>query len=459
MPKKLILVFAIVMFFLEYSFALAELRINEILYSPVSNQWIEIYNAGDSEIDITKYKILDSGAQVNGHGIIAAGGSNFVSSHEFVVVAKVPDNFNFTVWKSALGIKVAGDTVILRDPSGEFSDDIVSISEGSAIDGNSLQLINGSWIAAAPTPGQTNQTSSSDDNNNDDDNSSDSSSGSDSSSTSNSTETAIKTSSKIKTEITVRDIAYVGIPLAFQGRMTQDGRAMSHGRYFWNFGDGDFREVKVINIDKFTHTYYYPGEYTVIFEYYPDHFADMPDASEKINIKVIEPQISISRVGDAGDFFVELANNTSYEVDISGWLLSSNSRSFTVPKNTIIGANKKMIISGRTSGLTIYDLTGLKLLTPQNGVAFVYSPYSAPQASRTVTTVKKNASETTARAAMPDPGENLLAAANEAEVDSHLPWPVYLISVLFISASAFAVYFIRRKKTSSPGSDFEILDE
>src|SRR3989344_2917430 len=458
MPKKLILVFAIVMFFLEYSFALADVVINEFVSDPDSgSEWIELFNDSSAEVSLSDWSWTD---------LASPGGE---TEHE-----SSPRSLSGTV--SAAGFFVlemnnvlnnSGDSIGLYNGASLIDRVTFGSVDGYSQDlalpakGKSGALISGNWQTnQESTKGAVNPFSnSSDDNNNDDDNSSDSSSGSDSSSTSSSTETAIKTSSKIKTEITVRDIAYVGIPLAFQGRMTQDGRAMSHGRYFWNFGDGDFREVKVINIDKFTHTYYYPGEYTVIFEYYPDHFADMPDASEKINIKVIEPQISISRVGDAGDFFVELANNTSYEVDISGWLLSSNSRSFTVPKNTIIGANKKMIISGRTSGLTIYDLAGLKLLTPQNGVAFVYSPYSAPQASRTVTTVKKNAPETTARAAMPDPGENLLAAANEAEVDSHLPWPVYLISVLFISASAFAVYFIRRKKTSSPGSDFEILDE
>src|SRR3989344_5215153 len=367
MFKKLISVFAAGIFFAGFNFVSAKVVINEFISDPDSgSEWIELWNDSSAEVNLSGWNWTD---------LASPGGE---TEHE-----SSPRSLNdaisaggFFVLEMSSVLNNTGDSIGLYNGTSLIDRVTFGSVDGYSKDldlpakGKSGALISGNWQTnQEPTKGAVNPSSNfSNDNNNDNDNSDDSSSGSDSSGTSDSTKTAIKTSSKISTEVSVRHLAYVGIPLAFLGRAVRGDAPMSHGRYFWNFGDGDFREVKVTSWDKFTHTYFYPGDYLISFEYYPDHFADVPDASEKINIKVIEPKISISRVGDAGDFFVELANNTSYEVDISGWLLSSNSRSFIVPKNTVIGANKKIIISGRTSGLTIYDLAGLKLLTPQNDI-------------------------------------------------------------------------------------------
>jgi hypothetical protein len=74
----------------------------------------------------------------------------------------------------------------------------------------------------------------------------------------------------------------------------------------------------------------------VVFEYYKDHFAETPVAVTNVNIKVIEAEIIIAKVGDAQDFFVELANKTNFDVDLSGWLIAGNTKSLPIPKNTIL---------------------------------------------------------------------------------------------------------------------------
>lgn len=134
---------------------------------------------------------------------------------------------------------------------------------------------------------------------------------------------------EIKVEITVGSVAFVGVPFSVEGKVfgTQ-GEQIFTGKYYWNFGDGDFRETKVINIDKFKHTYFYPGSYVVLLNHYPDIFTDTPDATEKFTIKVVNPEIYISSVGNEKDFFVEIANNNDYDADLSGWFLLSNQRSF-----------------------------------------------------------------------------------------------------------------------------------
>jgi hypothetical protein len=88
----------------------------------------------------------------------------------------------------------------------------------------------------------------------------------------------------------------------------------------------------------------------------------------------VPAQVVISRVGDEKDFFIELTNNTSYDTDVSGWILVSNTKSFTLPKNTMIGSKNKIIISAKITNFSIADGTTLKLLTPKREVSFDYSP-------------------------------------------------------------------------------------
>ena len=155
---KKVVVFLAILFFSPYSLAQANVIINEIKYSPTAKQWIEIYNDTDDDIDITKYKILDSSVTV-GHKISALGsGTNLILKHRFGIIAKAPDDFSavsFPVFKSSLNIKVSSDKVILKNESRE-SISFVDI-DGSATDGKSLQLINGAWQVATPTPGVENK--------------------------------------------------------------------------------------------------------------------------------------------------------------------------------------------------------------------------------------------------------------------------------------------------------------
>lgn len=319
MPKKLILVLALatLLFFAHnvladevppsvISYTLNGLEQNAT-FNPNDTAGVEITINTDKPVKFTRIKIKNSdGAEVK----------FFTSTGSFVS----------TVAKTWDGKNAAGEIV----PDGVYTLE-VNIKDAADNSRNNLAL----------TPyAITLDISANFSNGGDEENNSEGGASSDSSFSSSSSSTTVSTA-KIKTEVSVRTVAYVGIPLAFQGKAMQGSQQLYNGRYFWNFGDGEFREAKVINTDTFTHTYFYPGDYAVLFEYYPNIFAEVPEASQKINIKVITPTVSISRVGDGLDFFTELSNNTNYDVDISNWLLLSNARSFIIPKNTILSAGKK----------------------------------------------------------------------------------------------------------------------
>ena len=481
MPKKIILFLFGFIFLFSFHLVFAVASINEVFYSTTSKQWIEVYNNSDTAIDITKYKILDNGASVNGHIISAvAGGPNFIDPHGFAVVAKVPDDFgtvSFQLFKSSLGIKPTvdtADTVILRDTSGSASDNTVLVSNNSAIDGNSLQFINNSWQSAIPTPGQQNsnlvQETASTNN-------------SSSASFSTTTETKTEEVPKIKTKIEGKALAFVGIPVEFNATTTGHMKeTLSYGKYFWNFGDGDSKEINTNNKDKFMHTFFYEGEYTVMLEYYQNYSSEEPDAIDKMTIKVIPVNISISNVGGEKDFFIEITNNTLYDADISKWILLSNQKSFTLPKNMILESKKKIILSPKITGFSVSDKDSLKLLNPQRETMFDYSQVVKPIEAVTRNPVSKisklNTEESketmkislggeTAKLADAEiPTDNLLANASKSDISgadsNNFDYSIFGLFV-FLGISGSTAYLIRNRNRKiigeANGNDFEILDE
>ena len=479
MNKKSISIFVLVFFFSLSHFAIASVIINEVMYSPASKQWVEIYNDTDSSVDITQYKILDAGASKNGHSISPAveGGSNIIPAHEYGVVALDVTSVSAThLFHASLGIAKTGDTVILRDTTGVAPDSSVSVPLDSAINGNSLQLINGSWASATPTPGVVNQslplpipTSS--------DTATSTSSSNAGSSSAPTTTIQLKSKvpeDKIKTQITAKAFGLVGIPFYLQAStFGRNGEQTYSGKYFWNFGDGDSKEVKLTYAEQpFSHTYFYPGDYVVSLDYYQNYFtsSDVPDASNQITIKIIPTDITISKVGDEKDFFIEISNNTDHNADLSNWVLVSDQKSFTIPRNTTIASKQKIIISPKITNFSIADKFSLKLMNPEGETVF---DYSSPQfASNTKIRNTANSGyktpislSSTSSKILPisTVSENFATNSekNNQNSTSHIEMvTIFIIFFLFVGTSSFFVYFIRRKRViSQEGNDFEILDE
>ena len=511
--KRLILFSVCLIFFSSSHLAFAGLMINEIMYdlsgsdttNNKSQEWIEIYNPDASavSVDASIWRIFDGSAnktindQVNfsipaGAYVIWAGDKDtFLADHP---------GFSGVVYDTGItSLNNTGATLKILDQGGNAIETVTYTStQGAAGDCNSLQKISTSWVGATPTPGMANAstttssstgglpvaTSSSNDN----------------SSTSNTaTETKTKTieKPKIRTQIITKTLVFMGVPVSLEANaFGYSGEKLYSGKYFWNFGDGDSKEAKANETEQLTHTYFYPGEYNVNLEYYMYSYQNVPDASDRITIKVIGADISISRVGDEKDFFVELSNNTDYDADLSGWLLLSASKSFTMARNTILTPQQKMIISSKTTNFSIEDKNTLKLMTPQRGVAFDYgdslvvpvSFVAAPESPPLVPLLHKEGrispSLPKGSALSLSKGEAVLSAPDGNIPIKNLPAPLSpggpasiisndaipksssnsfipaIISFVFIGVSAGAVYFIRQKKIiSNPGDDFAILDK
>jgi Lamin Tail Domain len=134
----------------------AQVTITEIFYSPQRSSWIEIHNAGTTSIDLSTYKILDSGASVNGHSISSVSHTP-LDPLGYAIIAKDPTAFasqTYPIYKASLAMKVSSDTLLLKDASGKVADKVTFMSsEGGNGDGNSLQRAGNDWEALTPTPG------------------------------------------------------------------------------------------------------------------------------------------------------------------------------------------------------------------------------------------------------------------------------------------------------------------
>jgi hypothetical protein len=469
-------VFFIFVFF--FKIASAEVVISEVKYSPTTKQWIEIYNNTEESINLTDYKIVDFSASVNGHSISSASqNGDLLPPHQFAIVAKVPGDFSSSyLFKSSLGIKVSYDNVKLLGQNASVENVVI---DGTAVDGKSIQLLNDSWKACEPTPGSETlvncgeiNTDGDDDNNNDGSGGGSSSGGSTSSSSgssSSSSKPKVKIIPTYKSKLLVPSLAFAGQQVEFNLEVKYGDEIFACGKYFWNFGDGDSKQYEG-GFKKFTHTYYYPGEYNVSLEYFKNNGAFEPSIVDEMTIKVVPMTVSISNVGDYQDFFIEISNDADSKINISNWILSSDYKNFVLPKNTVIAKNSSVVISGKISGFTVADKSSLKLSMPTGEVVFDYNSKSVP-VKRVAESSYNNFSEnentenseynSDSKNSNSNSKKDLASApilSGQGSVLSKYGFVIGLFAFLLVGGAL--VYFVRRKNTSVTVSDqFDVIDE
>jgi len=162
-----------IIFFLP-TLAFAQVVINEVMYNPEGSdsgrEWIELYNEGQSDVtmvgginDGSNHTLTDpSSGTGRGSLIVPAGG--------YLIVANDPNDFisgeyaggAYSVVKSSLSLNNSGATLTLLDGTGATVDTVsYTPSQGGNDDSSSLQRqMDGTWIAALPTPGAANSTTS-----------------------------------------------------------------------------------------------------------------------------------------------------------------------------------------------------------------------------------------------------------------------------------------------------------
>lgn len=129
-------------------FTNASVVINEIVYdlegSDSGREWIEIFNNGNTQIDLTGWKFFEANTN---HALTSFQGSSVIQPNGFAIIANNPEkfladwpNFSGIIFDSSFSLGNMGESLALRNS--ELAD-IDSVSYDSNLgangDGKSLQ--------------------------------------------------------------------------------------------------------------------------------------------------------------------------------------------------------------------------------------------------------------------------------------------------------------------------------
>jgi len=379
-------------FFLFTNIVSAQIEITEIMYNPGKDvndskaddgrEWIEIYNSG-GDINLDGWKLFDD-KDGSGHPLsFIIQGDFTIKSQEYLIIADIDivkdsstfltdyPNFSGTVLNSNFGSfnNTVGVLAVDEEDAELLSINWVEyLKEQGAYDNNeSLQKINGTWVAFLPTPGEANSQESQ---SGDVDVQEDPPPEEETQPETSTPTTTSTTVYKIEPQIFAQIIPLVDTPIAgadffFEAKaLGLKGEPLQNETYQWTFGDGArVRGQKVL------HNYQYPSDYLVVLEVISGKYS----ASDRLKIKVIPSDIVISEVGvDFDNNFIELHNPSSYELNLSWWRLRVDNNYFAIPKNTILLSKSRIRLSSRTTNLFPNQNSLVNLLYPNGSVAFNY---------------------------------------------------------------------------------------
>ncbi|HBH71700.1 MAG: hypothetical protein UU88_C0002G0014 [Parcubacteria group bacterium GW2011_GWC1_42_11] len=450
---------AIIFLFCVPSFASAQVLINEIQISPIGERFIELYNSGNSNIDLTGWYVQRKTATGSSFGSLVTStqlnGKTIKANSYFLVSRNQLENSDIVIDNLTL---TESNIVRIRDSKGEDVDQI----EWATIDERkSYQRISsGEWTVAAPTPGAINATSGSSQNQN--------------------TNVGILLPSPVisaNTTFPVEPQIFAdagasartvssGAPIVFTGRaFGLKKEPIENARMVWSFGDGGRAEGVSV-----AHTYYYPGDYVVVLDVASGYYS----ASDRATVRVSAPLVTLSVGGDQIRSFVKLENSGVDEIDLSDWQVVGNGKNFIFPKNTILSSRKTLTLASEVTGLATPVGSVVELRFPNGssvsvkGVEKKELPVQGtpPQKVLEESKIKPTIQIQSAQTAPLDQKATIVDAFSDTQTS--LPsqkgdgmWPWY-IGAAFLSA--FALLGIRLTKSKEDNAfiavdDFEIIEE
>lgn len=344
------------------TFAFAEVRINEIAWMGTAksstDEWIELYNDGDSPVDVSNWILSISTKKLS--GTIQAKGYYLLERTDDTTVPGIAADFIYTGEMNNNGIRL-----VLKNASGAEADSIDATSgwqKGNSDTKETMQRNGSEWITAAATPKAENKTA---DTTKPAAEKKPVSSGSNTGSNSNTPDTSAHASPlplsdfSQKQELSVsagrNRIAAVGNSVVFETyAVDAKGGKTQNVSSLWSFGDG-----LQTGGSKVSHVYKYPGDYAVVLNV----TSGENQAVSRAEVKVFSPEIAFEMAEDGTIF---LTNNSSYELNIGGWKISGTAGNFVVAPDTIIETGKKITFSKAITGIDFSPCQAIDLLSADN---------------------------------------------------------------------------------------------
>lgn len=363
--KKYIFLPGIFLFIPVLTFA--QIEITEIMYdlegSDSKREWIEVFNSGNADIDLTDWRFNDGKNHVfnappenGGQGsIVIASGDYAILASDAATLRSEHPGVTVSVIDTVMSLNNTADTLQLKDADGLIVDEVsYSNTLGAAGDGMSLQFNDGQWGAGVPTPGSGTQAQPAPDPEDsvDDDTSGDQEEETSTSGTSWPVEPQIFAFAGVETRSAV-----VGGTIRFTGdALGLKQEPLEHAVYVWSFGDGARAEGRQVD-----HTYRHPGTYVVMLDVSSGKYS----ATDRVYAAVVEADLTIT----AHLGHLSVANNGNEEIDLSWWQLSNDGVIFTLPQHTIVLAGKRVSFADEVTGLSTSEGDEVRLHYPNGSVA------------------------------------------------------------------------------------------
>ncbi len=449
--------FALIVVIFFARIASAQVLINEVQIAPIQERIIELYNASDSDVDLTDWYIQRKTATGSSFGSLITSTQltgKTIKAHGYFLISRNQLEKSDVVAGSL--VLTESNTIRLRDSKGN---DVDQVGWGSIDESKSYQRTSANvWQVATPTPGVMNTAVQ-------ENNSSTNTAPENSSTTSSSGMPPVSNVSyfpvepQIFTKITAQaQTVSVGAATTFTGRAWGlKKEPIENARMTWTFGDGASTEGASV-----AHTYYYPGEYTVIIDASSGYYA----ASDRVRIIAVVPLLMLRTGGDEARSFVAIENRGNEELNLSEWQVHVQGKIFMLPKNTLIGAHKTLTLASEVTGLSIAEGSTASLHFPNGSIVSLQEEVKAvaidtktvvvAAETKKVSALRPAAQTASAIAAFPE------SIPREPSSPNDTLWMWY-VGVAFFGVFAALGLRFARGGTSKPetltADDFEITDE
>lgn len=351
----------------------ASVTINEIAWMGTKEsqfgEWIELYNGGSTEVDLSGAKLFEEGGQTLIYTLtkrIAAGGYLLLERTTSSSPDPVPGIADEAGPWGGGGLSNAGEYLVLKDKNGTLLDSVDASGGWPAGDNTTketMQKSGSSWITATGTPDAKNASplpvpSAS---------IAATSSPQGASSAGVSSESAHSSSvplsdAPIEYDFSVsagRDrLATVGTPLSFEARTK--GATPSNIEYRWSFGDGSSAVGK-----KVLKTFLYPGVYVAVLNAVGG--AESAVARAKVEVVPLDVELRAS----PSDSRLEVYNASSFELNLGSWELGVSTQAFVLPLDTIILPKSRVVLPHAVTHLSVNASSTPRLLSPDGAFTFV----------------------------------------------------------------------------------------
>lgn len=447
--------------FLLPSLAFAQILFNEIALSPTDERFIELYNSGGTDVDLTGWYIQRKTATGSTFGSLVSSSkfeNNIITAHGYFLISRSTLPYaDITLDTLSL---TESNTLHLKNPEREVID---QTEWGAIAEGKSYQkLSTGEWVIGERTPRTQNREGGV----------------TESLSPASGTITiptiisgagapVISSNPKIAIDMGPKErVVLVGTPVQFEGRIEEaDKKPIQGTQMKWSFGDGAVSEGW--GITSVSHTYYYPGEYNVFLNL-PAFFTISP----RVRVRVVVPEISLHVEGHRGRSVIVIENRMQEDLDLSGWKLSLEDKAFMFPM-TIISAKKRVTFPSEITLLTGDEESRPELFF-SNGMRVPLASSESQHASSSTPTIISEPVHNNTKSVMEVQKVTSVIPTQQARlvdvIDDTSPQTDYVlekqnkkmwmwyVSIFFLVSLALAgLLLVKNKKTLA--DEFEIIEE